>query len=248
MNKDILVVDDEEDIRQLISGILQDEGFNTRLAWNYSSTKLELSKRVPSLILLDVWLENSEVDGIEILKVIKKSYPNIPIIMISGHGTIKMAIDALKVGAYNFIEKPFDTNLLLFNITRAIENAELKKQANRLMDDDLDFIGKSPVALVLKMTIAKVANSKSRVFITGPSGSGKSFIAKLIHKQSNRSSGVMIFANTKRLTPDQIEEEFFGKESDDGIIERIGLVEQAHNGTLYIDEICKQAWTHKSCS
>ena len=110
MNKDILIVDDEEDIRQLIAGILQDEGFNTRLAWDYNSIKKEISKRIPALILLDVWLENSNLDGIEILKLIKKSYPNLPIIMISGHGTIQMAINSLKVGAFNFIEKPFDTN------------------------------------------------------------------------------------------------------------------------------------------
>ena len=112
MSKDILIVDDEEDIRDLISGILEDEGFGTRLAWNYSSMMKEISKRVPSLILLDVWLENSELDGVEILKLLKKSYPNIPVIMISGHGSIQMAINSLKVGAFNFIEKPFDTNLL----------------------------------------------------------------------------------------------------------------------------------------
>ena len=123
MNKDILIVDDEKDIRQLIAGILQDEGFYTRLAWSYSSLKTELSKRIPSLILLDVWLENSELDGIQILKLIKKSYPNVPVIMISGHGNIQMAINSLHVGAYNFIEKPFDTKLLLLNIKRAIDNA-----------------------------------------------------------------------------------------------------------------------------
>ena len=117
MNKDILIVDDEEDIRLLIAGILQDEGFSTRLAWSYPSIKKEMSKRIPSLILLDVWLEDSDLDGIQILKLIKKSYPNIPIIMISGHGTIQMAINSLQVGAYNFIEKPFDTNLLLLNLS-----------------------------------------------------------------------------------------------------------------------------------
>ena len=139
MNKDILIVDDEEDIRQLIAGILQDEGFNTRLAWDYNSLKKEISKRIPALLLLDVWLENSELDGIEILKLIKKSYPNIPIIMISGHGTIQMAISSLKVGAFNFIEKPFDTNLLLLNINRAIDNAQLKKKISQFIDDDVSL-------------------------------------------------------------------------------------------------------------
>tara|TARA_B100001989_G_scaffold93229_1_gene64865 strand:+ start:284 stop:1645 length:1362 start_codon:yes stop_codon:yes gene_type:complete len=236
MNKDILIVDDEEDIRQLIAGILQDEGFNTRLAWDYNSIKKEISKRIPALILLDVWLENSKLDGIEILKLIKKSYPNLPIIMISGHGTIQMAINSLNVGAFNFLEKPFDTNLLLLNIKRAIDNAELKKKISQFMDDDVKFIGESSAALLVKSIIEKVAPTKSRVFISGPSGSGKKHIAKLIHNNSKRSSGAMVFVNTKRLIADDIEEELFGRENPDGTPERIGLIEQAHNGTLYIDE------------
>ncbi|MEC8100231.1 MAG: sigma-54 dependent transcriptional regulator [Pseudomonadota bacterium] len=244
MNKDILIVDDEEDIRNLLAGILQDEGFNTRLAWDFSSLKKEISKRVPALLLLDVWLENSEMDGIEILKLIKKSYPNIPIIMISGHGTIQMAISSLKVGAFNFIEKPFDTNLLLLNINRAIDNAQLKKKISQFIDDDVKFIGQSSPALLVKSIIEKVAAKKSRVFISGPSGSGKKHIAKLIHNNSTRSSGAMVFVNTKRLIPDDIEEELFGKDSQEGIPERIGLIEQAHNGTIYIDEVtnlCKKS-------
>ena len=244
MNKDILIVDDEEDIRHLLAGILQDEGFNTRVAWDYVSLKKEISKRIPALLLLDVWLENSDMDGIEILKLIKKSYPNIPVIMISGHGTIQMAISSLKVGAFNFIEKPFDTNLLLLNINRAIDNAQLKNKVSQFIDDDVKFIGKSSPALLVKSIIEKVSEKKSRVFISGPSGSGKKHIAKLIHNDSKRSSGSMVFVNTKRLIPDDIEEELFGKESQEGIPERIGLVEQAHNGTLYIDEVtnlCKKS-------
>ncbi len=237
MNKDILIVDDEEDIRQLIAGILQDEGYYTRLAWDYNSIKQEISKRIPALVLLDVWLENSKLDGIEILKLIKKSYPNLPIIMISGHGTIQMAINSLKVGAFNFIEKPFDTSLLLFNINRAIENADLKKKISQFIDDDVLFIGQSTAAMTVKSIIEKVAQTKSRVFITGATGSGKKHIAKLIHNGSKRSTGALVFVNTKRLIPDVIEEELFGKENKDGIPERIGLVEQAHNGTLYIDEV-----------
>ena len=235
MNKDILIVDDEKDIRLLIAGILQDEGFNTRLAWDYSSLKKEMSKRVPSLILLDVWLENSELDGIQILKLIKKSYPNIPIIMISGHGNIQMAINSLQVGAYNFIEKPFDTNLLLLNINRAIDNAVLRSKVENI-NEDLVFIGKSNQALSIKSLIDKVAPTKSRVFLFGPTGCGKKHVAKLIHNNSKRSTGPIIFLNTKRLTPEIIEEELFGLENLDGIPEKIGLVEQAHNGTLYIDE------------
>ena len=184
MNKDILIVDDEEDIRQLIAGILQDEGYQTRLAWDYNSIKQEISKGIPDLVLLDVWLENSKLDGIEILKLIKKSYPNLPIIMISGHGTIQMAINSLKVGAFNFIEKPFDTSLLLLNINRAIENADLRKKISLFIDDDVVFAGQSTAAMTVKSIIEKVAQTKSRVFITGATGSGKKHIAKLIHNGS----------------------------------------------------------------
>ncbi len=236
MNKDIIIVDDEEDIRHLIAGILEDEGFFARLAWDYESLKKEVSKRVPSLILLDVWLEGSELDGIEILKLLKKSYPDIPIIMISGHGNIQMAISSLQVGAYNFIEKPFDTNLLLLNIKRAIDNATLKSKVNQI-SDDLIFIGKSNVAQTIKSLIDKVAPTQSRVFLFGPTGSGKKHISKLIHNNSSRSTGAIIFFNTKRLTPESIEEELFGKENKDGSPERIGLLEQAHNGTIFIDEV-----------
>ncbi len=244
MNKDILIVDDEEDIRQLIAGILQDEGFNTRVAWNYTTLTKEITKRIPALILLDVWLEGSDLDGIEILKVLKKSYPNIPIIMISGHGNIQMAINSLNVGAFNFIEKPFDTNLLLFNIKRAINDAELKIKLNDYLDEEVNFIGVSNSANVLKSIIEKVAPTKSRVFITGPSGSGKKHAAKLIHNGSDRSDGAIIFANTKRLIPEAIEEELFGKENHAGVLETIGLVERAHKGTLFIDEaanLCRKS-------
>ena len=157
MSKDILIVDDEEDIRDLISGILEDEGFETRLAWNYSSMMKEISKRVPSLILLDVWLENSELDGVEILKLLKKSYPNIPVIMISGHGSIQMAINSLKVGAFNFIEKPFDTNLLLVNINRAIDAISLRTKMVQYLEEEIVFIGKSNNALSVKAIIEKVS-------------------------------------------------------------------------------------------
>ena len=236
MSKDILIVDDEEDIRDLISGILEDEGFGTRLAWNYSSMMKEISKRVPSLILLDVWLENSELDGVEILKLLKKSYPNIPVIMISGHGSIQMAINSLKVGAFNFIEKPFDTNLLLVNINRAIDAISLRTKMVQYLEEEIVFIGKSNNALSVKAIIEKVSHTKSRVFISGPTGSGKKHVAKLIHNSSKRSSNALILANTKRLIAEEIEEELFGKENNEGIPEKIGLVEQAHNGTLFIDE------------
>ncbi|MBJ56875.1 MAG: sigma-54-dependent Fis family transcriptional regulator [Rickettsiales bacterium] len=240
MRKDILIVDDEEDIRELISGILQDEGYDTRVAWDLKSLKSELIKRVPACILLDVWLENNTTDGIDILKVLKKSYSNIPVIMISGHGTIDLAIKAIKIGAFDFIEKPFNTNILLLNINRAIELSDLKKQAlntDTKSKQANSFIGNSPVSLNLKTLINKVSNTESRILIAGPSGSGKKFTAMTIHNNSKRNSGPLVFANTKRILPSNLEEELFGLENKDGIVKKIGLIEQAHKGTFYIDEV-----------
>ena len=241
MKNDILVVDDEEDIRQLISGILQDEGYETRLAWDFKSIKLELIKRIPSLILLDVWLDKSSADGIDILKVIKKSYSDIPVIMISGHGTIDMAIKAIKIGAYDFIEKPFDTNLLIMSINRALEIADIKKQNKELVakhNFSNNYLGKSQSAINIRLAIEKASPTESRVLIKGPTGSGKKHLAQLIHYKSLRNKGPLVFANTKRITPEMIESYLFGFENTEGVITKIGVIEQAHKGTLYIDEIC----------
>ena len=241
MKKDIIIVDDEKDIRELISGILSDEGFETRLAKDIESLKIELIKRVPSLILLDVWLDQSNADGIDILKVLKKSYPYIPVIMISGHGTIDMAINALKIGAFDFIEKPFDSSILIMSITRAIEISELKKQNKELLKDyhtTSTFLGKSNIASNIRSTVEKVAPTESRVLIKGPSGSGKKYLAKLIHRKSYRNEAAFITANTKRILTNNLESDLFGSENTDGVVTKIGLIEQAHKGTLYIDEIC----------
>ena len=241
MRKDILIVDDEEDIRELISGILQDEGYDARVAWDLKSLKSELIKRVPACILLDVWLENNNSDGIDILKVLKNSYSYVPVIMISGHGTIDLAIKALKIGAFDFIEKPFDTNILLLNINRAIEISELKNNANHSMAKEkynYSFIGKSQITQNLKLLIDKVSNTESRILIKGSIGSGKKFTAYNIHQKSKRKKGPLIFANTKRILSSNLEEELFGIENREGIVTKIGLIEQAHNGTFYIDEVC----------
>tara|TARA_A100001011_G_C14317633_1_gene848749 strand:+ start:3403 stop:4767 length:1365 start_codon:yes stop_codon:yes gene_type:complete len=241
MKKDIIIVDDEKDIRELLSGILSDEGFETRLAKDIDSLKIELTKRVPSLILLDVWLNESNVDGIDILKIIKKSYPYIPVIMISGHGTIDMAINALKIGAFDFIEKPFDSNILIMSIGRAIEIAELKRQNKELLKENSSinsFLGKSQVATNIRSTLEKVSPTESRILIKGPSGSGKKYLAKLIHNKSNRRDAPFIIANIKRILTNNIESDLFGVEDSEGVIQKIGLIEQAHKGTLYIDEIC----------
>ena len=240
MNREILILDDEKDIRELISGILKDEGYQTRVAWDLNTLKTELTKRIPSLILLDVWLENTNIDGVDLLKMIKRSYSNIPIIMISGHGTIDMAINAIKMGAFDFLEKPFDTNKLLINIKRAIELSELRNKSLDFYDQahlNFDNLGRSQAATHIKSKIEKVAPTQSRVLITGPSGSGKKFIAKLIHKESKRSKGPLVFANTKRMLPHEIELELFGVENEQGLVTKIGLVEQAHQGFLYLDEI-----------
>ena len=241
MKKDIIIVDDEKDIRELISGILNDEGFETRLAKDFDTLKIQLIKRVPALILLDVWLDQSNADGIDILKVLKKSYPYIPVIMISGHGTIDMAINALKIGAFDFIEKPFDSNILIMSISRAIEISELKKQNKELLKDDTSinsFLGKSHIASNIRSTVEKVSPTESRILIKGPSGSGKKYLAKLIHNKSKRKDTSFIIANTKRILTYNLENELFGVENLEGVVTKIGLIEQAHKGTLYIDEIC----------
>ena len=241
MKKNILIVDDEQDIRRLLSGILDDEGYETREAWDLNSIKIEISKRIPSLILLDVWLDNSNADGIDILKIIKKSYSNIPIIMISGHGTIDMAINALKIGAYDFIEKPFDANILITSIKRAIEITELR-DLNRELTEGIvsvsSYIGKSQSAINIRSTVDKISSTQSRVLINGSSGSGKKYLAKLIHNKSERKIAPFIIAFTKRILADELESYLFGIEDSEGIVKRIGLIEQAHKGTLYIDEIC----------
>ena len=241
MKSDILIVDDEKDIRQLISGILEDEGYETRLAWDLDSLKLELVKRMPSLILLDVWLETSSADGIDILKIIKKSYSNIPVIMISGHGTIDMAINAIRIGAYDFIEKPFDTNVLIMSINRALELSAIKKQNKELVAKYVfinDYLGKSQSAINIRSIIEKASPTESRVLIKGATGTGKKHLAKIIHSKSLRKKGPLILANINRITPEMLESYLFGIENIDGVVTKIGVIEQAHKGTLYIDEIC----------
>ncbi len=241
MKKDILILDDEEDIRHLIAGILQDEGYETRLAWDLTSLKLELIKRIPAIILLDVWLDKSNADGIDILKIIKKSYPYIPVIMISGHGTIDMALKAIKIGAYDFIEKPFNTNKLIMGIKKAIEISDLKKQNKELISKYIqnnNYLGKSQSAINIRAIIEKAAPTESRILIKGPSGSGKKNLATLIHNKSERKNGPLVLTNTKIVAPNDLESYLFGSENNEGIVTKIGLIEQSHMGTLYIDEVC----------
>ena len=238
MKKDIIIVDDEKDIRELISGILSDEGFETRLAKDIDSLKIELIKRVPSLILLDVWLDQSNADGIDILKVLKKSYPYIPVIMISGHGTIDMAINALKIGAFDFIEKPFDIDILLLKINKALENVKLKEKIEQLSNRNTlsDFVHKSEKTKSLRDVVMKISKTESNILLSGPAGSGKEFLARLIHQNSNRSKKSFQIINCANLDNDSFEKKLFGIEKSNSEIIK-GALEEFDEGTILFDQI-----------
>ncbi|MBL4612697.1 MAG: sigma-54-dependent Fis family transcriptional regulator [Emcibacter sp.] len=239
MALDILIVDDEEDIRDLISGILDDEGYETRTAKDSDSALAEIEARRPSLIILDIWLQGSRLDGLEILEVIKKSHADLPVVIISGHGNIETAVSAIKLGAYDFISKPFETDKLLIMVERATEVEKLRRENTELkekMGVDVGLTGSSPAINMVRNTIDKVAPSGSRVLISGPPGSGKEVVARLIHKQSKRSKGAFIVINAASISSENMENELFGTE-EDGNIKKTGVFEQAHGGTLFIDEV-----------
>lgn len=240
MNNEILIVDDEKDIRELIGELLVDEGYKCRFASNAEEARLSVQEYPPALVLLDIWMENSDMDGLELQKWLKQFYPQTPSIMISGHGNIETAVQAMKDGAYDFVEKPFKSDRLLLLIERAlqhaaisVENTELKKSLT-----GIEIIGNSPSISSLRQNINKVAQSNSRVMITGPAGSGKELVARNIHELSDRSRGRFVLANCAMLSPDQLSADLFGTEALDGTERIIGLFEQAHGGTLYFDEIC----------
>ncbi len=239
MALDILIVDDEADIRDLISGILDDEGYETRTAKDSDSALAEVEARRPSLIILDIWLQGSRLDGLEILEVIKKSHPDLPVVIISGHGNIATAVSAIKLGAYDFISKPFETDKLLILVERATEVDKLRRENMELkekMGFDVGLTGSSPAINLVRNTIAKVAPSGSRVLISGPPGSGKEVVARLIHKQSKRARGAFVVINAASISADNMENELFGVE-EEGNIKKTGVFEQAHGGTLFIDEV-----------
>lgn len=234
MAKDILIVDDEADICRLISDILQDEDFETRTAHDGPSAIESIRERRPSLVVLDIWLGDSRFDGIKVLEIINREHAGLPVIMMSGHGTIETAVEAIKKGAYDFVEKPFKADRLLQVIQRAIEtarlrreNSELKQKASSLMDFP---------AGNLASIIDKVAPTSSRIMISGPSGSGKEEIARMIHAKSPRKESAFSVINCAIMSPDRLERELFGYEEDD--IVHIGVLEQSHKGTLLLDEVC----------
>jgi two-component system nitrogen regulation response regulator NtrX len=236
---EILVVDDEEDIRDLISGILRDEGYETRMAGDSDAAIAAVRARRPQLIILDIWLQGSRLDGIQILDMLKREQPDVPVVMISGHGTIETAVSSIKKGAYDFIEKPFKADRLLHVVERALEAARLKREVQELKlkaGDDGELIGQSSIIAQLRSLIDKIAPTNSRVLISGPAGSGKEVAARLIHARSRRAANAFVAINCATMAPERIEAELFGTEQGDGP-HKTGLFELAHNGTLYLDEV-----------
>ncbi|MDG1127397.1 MAG: sigma-54 dependent transcriptional regulator [Hellea sp.] len=240
MKYDILIVEDEDDIRAMIGGILEDDGYEVRLTATSAEAINSLKLRKPSLMILDVWLKGSSMDGIELLDSIKKSHPNMPVIIISGHGTVETAVSAIRKGAYDYIVKPFKADKLLVTCKRALENARLKSENEELKgkrSHDVALIGTSSHVMQLKQKITKIASTNSRVLISGQSGSGKELIARLLHENSLRSKGPFKAVNAASIIPERVEEELFGVEDENGDLNKIGLLERAHNGTLYLDEV-----------
>ncbi|MBL3597280.1 sigma-54-dependent Fis family transcriptional regulator, partial [Rhodovulum sulfidophilum] len=236
---DILIVDDERDIRELVSDILQDEGYTTRLAANSDACMAEINAAEPALMVLDIWLKDSTMDGIDILSRVKRDNPDIPIVIISGHGNIEIAVAAIKQGAYDFIEKPFNIDQLLVVIRRAMEASRLRRENQELRRKDVtqfDMIGSSPAFKMLKSNLEKVTRSNGRVMLRGPSGCGKEVAARYIHANSGRASGPFVVVNSASIEPERMEEVLFGRESSTRGIEK-GLLEQAHGGVLYFDEV-----------
>ena len=240
MKYDILIVEDEDDIREMIGGILEDDGYAVRLTATSTEAINSLKSRKPSLMILDVWLKGSAMDGIELLDSIKKSHPNMPVIVISGHGTVETAVSAIRKGAYDYIVKPFKADKLLVTCKRALENARLKSENEELKgktSNDVALVGTSSHVIQLKQKISKIAATNSRVLISGQSGSGKELIARLLHENSLRSKGPFKAVNAASIIPERVEEELFGVEDESGNLNKIGLLERAHNGTLYLDEV-----------
>ena len=238
MALEVLVVDDEADIRELVSGVLEDEGFTVRTAPDSTTALDAIENRRPSLVLLDVWLQGSKLDGLQILHEIKQRDPTLPVLMISGHGNLDTAVAAIREGAVDFIEKPFEAERLLHLVNRATETDRLRRENVALrqqvgVDDQLN--GNSVAVNTVRATLKRVAPTGSRVLITGPAGVGKEIAARMIHNWSPRATAPFIVVSAAMMSPDRVEEELFGVESEG--VGRPGLLEQAHGGTLFLDEI-----------
>ena len=240
MAADILIVDDEADIRELVSGILEDEGHRTRLARDSDEALKSIEDRRPNLVILDIWLQGSRLDGLEVLTVMKRTYPDLPVVIISGHGNIETAVTAIKRGAYDYIEKPFKSDRLLLVTMRALEASQLKREVKQLKERSVvsaEMIGKSPAINQLKNQIDKLAPTNSRILIRGSSGTGKELAARVIHQKSQRADSPFVVLNAAAMAPDRVEEELFGTEDRTGGPRKVGALEEAHTGTLYIDEV-----------
>lgn len=239
MALDILIVDDERDIRDLVAGVLSDEGFQCRTAGDSTSALDMIDERRPSLVLLDVWLHGSPMDGLEVLDAIKAREPELPVIIFSGHGNIDTAVSAISRGAMDFIEKPFEAERLLLLVARATETERLRRENARLREGFAiadEFTGNSSAINSVRATLKRVANTGSRLLISGPAGSGKEVAARLLHSWSPRAENAFVTVNSARITPERFEQELFGEEAD-GKLVRAGLLELADGGTLYLDEV-----------
>lgn len=236
---DILIVDDERDIRELIADILQDEGFQTRTAANSDEAIAALNEGEPSLMILDIWLKDSRMDGIDILKQVKRNNPDVPVIIISGHGNIEIAVAAIKQGAYDFIEKPFNIDQLMVVLNRALETNRLRRENAQLKRGEVkaaEMLGASAAYKRMRDQLDKLSKSNGRVMLTGEPGAGKELAARYIHAHSPRASAPFIIVPCATIEPERMEEVLFGRESNDRGIEP-GLLEQAHGGSIYFDEV-----------
>ncbi|MEM9838295.1 MAG: sigma-54 dependent transcriptional regulator [Pseudomonadota bacterium] len=239
MSIDVLIIDDEPDIRELIAGIFEDEGFVPHTAANSDEALEVAAQRPPALVILDIWLQGSRIDGLGVLDEMKTLYPTLPIVIISGHGTIETAISAIKRGAYDFLEKPLSADRLMHTARRALEHAQLERE-NLLLKEktrELTLIGKSPQMAQLRGSIEKLAQARSRVLIEGPVGAGRELVARTIHARSDRSDRPFVTVAAAAIEPDRMEEALFGIEGEEGRPRTIGLLEQAHGGTLLFSEV-----------
>jgi two-component system nitrogen regulation response regulator NtrX len=235
----ILITDDEKDIRELIGDILKDEGYAVRLASNSDECMVEINADPPALMILDIWLKDSRMDGIDILKTVKRDNPDIPVVIISGHGNIEIAVAAIKQGAYDFIEKPFNIDQLMVVVARAMETSRLRRENADLRRRDVsstEMLGASSAFKTLKSHLEKVTKSNGRVMLTGPAGSGKEMAARFIHQHSNRAGAAFVSVSSATIEPERMEEVLFGRETSDRGVEK-GLLEQAHGGVVYFDEV-----------
>ncbi len=235
----ILIVDDERDIRELIGDILRDEGFSVRLAANADECMAAINAEAPSLMILDIWLKDSRMDGIDILKTVKRDNPDVPVVIISGHGNIEIAVAAIRQGAYDFIEKPFNIDQLMVVVSRAMETSRLRRENSELRRRDVnssDMLGSSAAFRGLKGQLDKVTKSNGRVMLTGPAGSGKELAVRYIHAHSNRATAAFVTVTSATIEPERMEEVLFGRETPERGVEP-GLLEQAHGGIIYFDEV-----------